>query len=251
MTVRGSRCAPPAPLTWLALLALVVGTGCPPTRTDAEREALVLFPLRDDFPPPAALPGAPFDATLDDGAASTVVVQTFRGTAGHDHMVQLVTFDGRFAVRPGGAGPACTASLDAAVDDLVVDDDALRERAGFEPVSAGDRDMIREHMLAEGQLDVARFPRVTLRTTGCRALSGLSSAGYAQFEVDGVLQVHGQDHAVTVPVEVAVAGDRFAARAKFAAAHADFGLEPYRLLVYENLAPLSFALDVRGRVTAP
>lgn len=197
-----------------------------------------------ELPLPEGLPRASAEAARLEivPEESLVAVVTHRGgVAGglaHDHLVAATNYAANLTFDPATPLEA-EFEVDFFVEDLLVDDPALRRRwsprlaeAGvldepFGSLSEGDRTRVRREMLEEGQLDAEEHPTVTARLTGVERAD--TTLGAVPF-----------DHRVTV--EMTVRG--ITARAPVAARYEEddrgvtieavgefrfraFGIEPY------------------------
>jgi polyisoprenoid-binding protein YceI len=164
-----------------------------------------------------------------DPSRSSLVVQIFRdGLAaklGHDHVVQATTFSGRVTYDP--ATPALSsiaAQADAAT--LKVDDAGTRRKFGLEgQPSAADVAEIDKSMKAEGQLDAARFPRISFTSTA------IAAEAPERYLVTGQLTIRGVTRDVRFPARAGMDGNVFRATATLTFMQSAFGYKPYRALL--------------------
>jgi polyisoprenoid-binding protein YceI len=161
-----------------------------------------------------------------DPARSSLVLQVFRdGVAarlGHDHVVEARQFSGTITHDP--ATPAAS-SIDVAVEvgSLVADDPATRRQHGLAgELSARDVADIDKAMKSEEQLDAARFPAITFRS------SAITPQADGQYLVTGTLTIRGVANQYTFPAQVGRIGEDLRGRARLAFKQSSFGYRPYR-----------------------
>jgi polyisoprenoid-binding protein YceI len=174
-----------------------------------------------------------------------VVVRAERGglfgALAHDHVVVATRFTGTVTWDPDNVA-ACDVRIQVPVDGLSVDPGAARTWVGLEgTTSDSDKATIKENLSGDRQLDRARFPTITYRSTSCAPAEGGA-------RVTGVMTVHGVERSVTLPMRITANDASFVASGSFDATHADFGMTPFRALAgaIRNEERLSFVVDVRG-----
>jgi polyisoprenoid-binding protein YceI len=197
--------------------------------------ALLLIPLS------AAAAPATYDLS---GGEVAVMVKYDRSTLmkGHDHILTSARFTGRATLDLDDPA-SCDVRIDLPVESLEVDPGDARARYGLDgSTSDSDRSSIKKNALSSGQLDVAKHPTITFRSTSC------ARAG-DKLEVVGDLTIRGQAHRVTVRLDASATEPGFKAKGRFTATHTDFGFKPYSALLgaLRNDEELTFFLDVRGK----
>jgi hypothetical protein len=227
--------------------------------------ALVLGGCFETVKPPPEAPASPSPAALDDysaadyaggghvyvldAAASQVRIYAYRGgraaRAGHNHVLSVPAFTG-YAFLPAQDYSQARFNLQFRLDQLVLDDPQARKDAGGAFAGELDADSIqgtRQHMLGERNLDAARYPLVTLRST---AVAGEPPRLVATVEVN----LHGVSRELLVPLELSVDGDTLEASGAFALRQTDFGAQPYSvlggLIAVED--PVSIQFHLVGKV---
>lgn len=202
------------------------------------------------------VPAAPEPAVVEatgprtftlDPAASWIYVLIFNDwerwtpVTGHDHGVKATTFDGTVVWDVDDASK-CAVTIRFPVSALEIDPPGMRERARLPAdgaVGDGAKATATGNMRGKSQLDTDVFPEISFRSTSCSGTTGT-------VQVSGTLTVHGVGKAVTVPMQVEVTDDRFAAKGSFTLTHADFGMKPftYGPGTPRNLEKLEFHVDV-------
>lgn len=184
--------------------------------------------------------------TLDEGQSYLFVelrpASGLLSKVSHRHVVRASGWTG--TVRWDPANPVgCSVEIEIPVSQLVVDEPKMRQRLGYEErISDGDRDRVRENMLAEDQLFGKKHQKIRFSATKCeRKAEGIV--------VTGDLEIRGVKKQISVPMKVDFNGDRFRAQGKFTLKHSDFGFEPYStaLGAISNDEALRFQVRVIGR----
>ena len=120
-----------------------------------------------------------------DASKSTLTVRVFKAglfsALGHDHQIQAPIQQGSFRMDPPSV-------------DLVVD--ARQLRVADSDISDKDRVQVQETMLGPKVLDADKFPDIRFHAAEVRP------AGADRWLLPGDLTLHGQQHPVTVNVEL-------------------------------------------------
>ena len=126
---------------------------------------------------------------------------------------------------------------------LVPDEDAVRKRAGLEPLSANDQARIAETMRGPGQLEVEQHPALHFESTAVKSL------GPGKLQVTGRLSLHGVTREVTLPVTLTVRDGVLESEGRLTIRHSDFGITPYSAVLgaLKNLDPIDLELKLVGR----
>jgi hypothetical protein len=201
--------------------------------------------VRETAPPPAMPPDFPRAfyeeeaargrAVLRvDPAASLVVLTVRRGGSlarlGHDHVVASHTMQGYVA--PGAA----RADLYIALDDLTVDEPALRAEAGLDTQpSASDIEGTRANM-RDKVLETGRYPFALVRAT--------STGDKLKVEIT----LHGTTRSFEVPAKVEKQRDGLAVQGALAIKQSDFGITPFSIL--GGAVAVQDRIELRFRVLA-
>ena len=202
-------------------------------------------PQATEEPPPE--PAGPVTYTLDAGRSRLVVLidkdpDTMGAGLSHDHVVQAKGWRGTVTWDEADLA-ACRIQFSLPVAKLDPDSPSLRKAYGLEgELSSGQRQDVKDNMLAKDQLDAGRFPDITFQSTGCSGAADKPT-------VKGTLTIHGTGKAISVPMTVAVEGDTFSATGSFTAKHTDFGMEPFSAMFgqLKNKNALRFRIKVQGR----
>lgn len=182
-----------------------------------------------------------------DPSRSSLVLQVFKdGLAarlGHDHVVRAGQFSG--AIRYDAGDPdASSIQVEVVTAALVADDQSTRRRFGLTgELAATDAAEIDRAMKSERQLDVARFPSITFRSTAVRKQAA------ERLLVRGQLAIRGVTAEVEFPAVVAVEGERLRGRAQLTFKQSTFGYQPYRALLgaIKNKDEVRLHVDLVGK----
>ncbi|MDP6933329.1 MAG: YceI family protein [Myxococcota bacterium] len=162
----------------------------------------------------------------------------------HDHVMRAADWTGSVTYDVDSPN-ACDAEFSVPVEDLVVDEDAMREYVGYgDTISSSDRDEIRENMLASDQLDSERYSTITLRATDCTSATGNSGT----LTVSADMKLRGESTSMSIPLEYDLQGENLYISGEMNFTHADFGFEPYSALggLVKNGEDLRITLDLVG-----
>jgi hypothetical protein len=149
----------------------------------------------------------------------------FRGGAmarlGHNHVIASHQLAGPVYVTADPLGTRFDISFP--VDELTVDEPALREAAGpdFPPgVPETARQSTRNNMLSPALLDAAQYPTVRLRATDVRMLGDA-------YDVGVEVTLKGSTYALRVPVVVQHRDGAIVASGEFPLSQTQLGLKPF------------------------
>lgn len=81
----------------------------------------------------------------------------------------------------------------------------------------------RDHKMHKDVLESARFPTITFRPD--RVEGKVAEGGASSAQVHGIFNLHGSDHELTIPVEVKLERDHWAASAHFTVPYEKWGLK--------------------------
>lgn len=219
----------------LALVALLLSACAPQVREaqppEAPPRAPPGFPLA--FYEQAAAQGKP--VLRIDPASSIVVLTVRRGGSlarfGHDHVVASHDLQGYAAPEAG------LADLYVALDNLKVDEPALRAEAGLdtqpsEPDIEGTRTNMRDKVL-----ETSRYPFALIHATR-------ADAGHLKVEIT----LHGTKRSFDVPAKIEKQDDALAVEGAFAIKQSDFGITPFSIL--GGAVQVQDVVEVRFRISA-
>lgn len=219
--------------------ALLPAACAPPERGDAGAQQSVVDAFR-----------VPEDAThVIDAAASALHIFVFRGglaaRAGHNHVLSAPELEG-FAVLPGEDVQDARFALHLRLDELQIDDPALRAQAGGAfggARSAADIEGTRRNMLGPRGLDAAHDPEVLVRS---RAIAGDWPVLVATSEII----LHGRAVVVDIPLQVERLGTTLRVTGETALRQSDFGVQPFSvlggLLAVQDALVVRFDLQLRA-----
>ena len=124
-----------------------------------------------------------------------------------------------------------------------VDEDAMRELVGYsDTISQYDRETIKEHMLADNQLNAAQNPTISFVSTDCQ----LSHERI--LTVTGDMSIRNEVRTWDVDIEFTVQSDALYMSSTIDFTHSDFGIEPYSAFfgAVRNAEPLKITFDMVG-----
>jgi len=164
--------------------------------------------------------------TLDD-QESLLYVQVFKDEStfgsglAHNHVMRATEWDGAISFSEADLS-ACYFDFIVPVLNLQVDEDAMRSYVGYgDTISTGDRSQIREHMLADNQLDSSNHPYITFISTECAYDNDTT------LRVTGEMTLVGTTKSVDLVMDFVVDGDRIYTSGRFDFTHSDFNMTPY------------------------
>lgn len=164
-----------------------------------------------------------------DPSQSTVRIYVFRGgraaAAGHNHVLSAPRFVGFFYLPATGAANG-RFDLAFRLDQLEIDNPKYRSALGSDFASILSPEAIkgaREHMLGVNNLQADQFPFVRVHS--------LQITGEApKFAAKVQIEMHGQQHAMWIPLTVEGLPERLAVAGTFVLRQTDFGVQPYSVL---------------------
>jgi polyisoprenoid-binding protein YceI len=183
-----------------------------------------------------------------EATRSEVYAQVFKDTTtlaaglSHDHVVVATGWTGSVFWDLANP-PACVVSMDIPVSGLDNDDPAWRKRMNFNSeLSEGQRAEVKEHMVGAGQLDAARFGKMSFRSTGCVADGD-------RVQVSGKISIHGVEKAVSLPMKITTTEGEFNASGVLTMLHTDYGMSPFSAMggALKNRNDIRLVVKVRGK----
>ncbi|MFZ4874641.1 YceI family protein [Janthinobacterium sp. Mn2066] len=206
-----------------ALLACVCAllAACTPLSPPAASTAPVPAPVPVPVPVPAQ-PSLPHGARVLHIAPqeSLLTITVRRGgplaRLGHDHVIASHTLQGTVAPALGRA------EFQFRLDELSVDEEGLRQKAGLTTTPSADAIAGTRHNMLVRVLDAERYPwvHIAARRTGDGTL------------LEAEITLHGVTRTVQVPTEIVEAADggRLQASGKLLLKQSDFGITPFAIL---------------------
>lgn len=198
------------------LTAIALLPACAPQPPETEKRAPLQAPAEfpQSFYDQAAARGEPVYRV--DPKQSVVVIEVRRGGSlarlGHDHVVAAHNLVGFVAPQTGRA------DLYVALDELSVDEPALRKAAGFDTQpSESDIAGTRANML-DKVLETQKFPH---------ALIGIS---LSKGQLAIAMTLHGTTRTIEVPARLVVNDSRVGVTGRLAFNQSDFGITPFSIL---------------------
>ena len=223
-----------APISRMARLCRTLGLGV----------LLVAMPVQADD-------GSETAPEAKVNTASLFYVQVYRDKgrllsgAAHDHVVRAEDF--KAVLRFSPAEPrTCEFQLSAPVHSLAVDEPEMRKRVGYEGVlDPDDRKEVKEHMLADDQLDAKRHKTIDVIARNCRPAKAPDT-----YSVDLALTVRGKTKRLSKDVVIKVEAGSVSTRGSLRLRHADFGMEPYSAFLgaVKNAEELDFVWALRAKL---
>jgi len=160
----------------------------------------------------------------------------------HDHVMRATNWSGFVTYNLSDINE-CAMEFSLPVQDLQVDEDAMRELVGYgDTISQGDRDQIREHMLADNQLNAQQFPSISFESTGCQLLDENT------LRVSGDMSIVNEVRSWDVDIDFTAQTNAFYMSSVIDFTHSDFGIEPYSAFfgAVRNAEPLKITFDMVG-----
>ncbi len=186
----------------------------------------------EDTPPVAAAPAAAAPDVVAqgvrtyaiDGKKSVLAVQVFKAGAAaalaHDHVIHATAMSGSITV--DAANPSLAkVEVTVPTKSLVNDDPKVRKQYGVvTDISDDDKATVLEHMQAEGQLDIAKFPTITFVSTSATGSGN-------KLTLNGRLTLHGVTKDISLPIEATIKGNTIDGKGSVKLNTSDFGIQPY------------------------
>ena len=151
----------------------------------------------------------------------------------------------RFGDLQRGRSRQCALSFSVPVDDLIADEDAMREYVGLEgTISSSDRSTIKEHMLSSEQLDSSRYKEIEFNSSTCSSASGSNGS----VVVVGSMKLRGQSEQISVTLNVDLRGGQLYISGELDITATQFGFEPYSAYAgaVRNMDEMTIVLDLVG-----
>jgi polyisoprenoid-binding protein YceI len=165
-----------------------------------------------------------------DSQTSDVRLLVYRdgvlSTFGHNHVVSLKDFTGTIHLQPKLA--RSRVELEIRVDQLIVDDPAIRRQEGQDFANEPSKDDIaatRTNMLSKALLNARQFPAIKVTGTSGPVDDKNSAI------IDLSVQFVGQEIKLTLPATLKLTGDQLEASGAVELSHKQLGLEPFSALL--------------------
>ena len=175
----------------------------------------------------AASQAEPVTYRIDPDQSEVVAITRPSGMGAglsHHHVIEAKGLEGQIVHDPA-APEKSLVEISAPTGKLVNDDPAALKRHGLEAkLSADDRKKVGDTIQSADQLDGAKFPKLTFKSTAVHALPG------GKLEVVGQLSIRGVSKEVKLPVTVTTAGGALRGEGKLGITHTQFGFKPVSLL---------------------
>jgi polyisoprenoid-binding protein YceI len=175
----------------------------------------------------AAAQAEPMTYRIDPDQSEVVAITRPSGMGAglsHHHVIEAKGLEGQIVHDPA-APEKSSVEISAPTGRLVNDDPAALKRHGLEAkLSADDRKKVGDTIQSAEQLDGAKFPKLTFKSTAVRALPG------GKLELVGQLSIRGVSKEVKLPVTISTAGGALRGEGKLAITHTQFGFKPVSLL---------------------
>ena len=110
-------------------------------------------------------------------------------------------------------------------------------------------DSIRDHRMKDSVLEAEKFPEITF---SARHIEGhLDRGGIFQAKLEGVLKLHGAEHALTIDTHGTLIDDNLVATAHFSIPYVQWGLKDPSVLFLTVAKQVDIDIATAGRVTWP
>ena len=160
----------------------------------------------------------------------------------HDHVMRATNWSGFVSYNPANIDE-CTMQFSLPVHDLQVDEDAMRELVGYgNTISQPDRETIREHMLANNQLNASEYPSISFTSSECQLLDEET------LKVIGDMTIKNEVRTWDIDVRFTAQSNALYISSIIDFTHSDFGIEPYSAFfgAVRNAEPLKITFDMVG-----
>ncbi len=236
------------------LVVAFIAAGCARlTPQPSSGPVAVTVPVQTSAPAPRATASAQQIWRIDR-QRSLIAITVHRGGAlarlGHDHVVASRDIEGTAMQQEDGAGQAGSsragsgrADLHFRLDQLTVDEPALRKEAGFDTQPGPDAITgTRTNMLTR-VLEAERFPLVAIHAswpTGTAEHDGMTG-----IRLD--IALHGVTRTVDTKARIAKSGDTISVEGSLRLNQSDFGIVPFSVM--GGALAVKDGLDLRFEIT--
>ena len=161
----------------------------------------------------------------------------------HNHVIRATNWTGSARYNKEDID-VCALEFSLDVDDLSVDEDAMREYVGYDDtISTNDRETIKGHMLSEGQLNGEAHSSITFESSKCEIRND------EQVTVTGTMFIAGSSKTMAVDMNLSQRNNKLYLSGAIDFTHADFNITPYSFLgLVSNREELKITFDMLGRI---
>ncbi|MBJ93923.1 MAG: hypothetical protein CMP23_05535 [Rickettsiales bacterium] len=197
-------------------------------------------------------PTSPVSYTITD-ADSLLYVQVFKDTSSwlsslaHDHVMRATNWTGSFQYDPADLS-SCNFNISIDVDQLVVDEDAMRSYVGYgDTINSNDRNTIRNNMLDEGQLNADSYSQIRVISTSCGSGSGAGTSN-GNLPVTAQMTLRGVTKSKSMNLDLTLQNGEAYMQGSFNLTATEFGFSPYQFLGggVRNLDTMTISFDMVG-----
>ena len=178
---------------------------------------------------------------------SLLYVQIFKDASAwgsglsHDHVMRAANFTGNVQYNVDDIS-ACTFDFSVPVEDLRVDETAMRQYVGYsDSINEADRATIRDHMLSTTQLNSSSFTEITFASTSCEIDT-------ETLIITGDMTLRGTTRTLSFDLDFDASNEEFFMLGSINFNHSDFNIEPYSAFggFVKNSQPISISFDMVG-----
>ena len=204
----------------------------------------------DDDATPEPTVAVNYTMTDDD---SLLYVQVFKDTStfgqalAHNHVMRASNWTGYFDYDPADLS-SCSLEVSINVNNLLVDEDAMRDFVGYgDTINNGDRNTIRQNMLASDQLDANNHSTISVVSTSCGAGSGVGTTD-GVLEVAAEMELRGVTQNKTIDLDLTIQNGEAYMQGSFDLTATEFGFSPYSAFggAFKNLDQMTISFDMVG-----
>jgi len=161
----------------------------------------------------------------------------------HDHVVRADDWTGIIAYNADDISE-CEFDFSVPVAKLKVDEDAMRQHVGYDDtIKTSDRSQIREHMLADNQLNADGYSEITFSSTGCE------KSGSDSLSITGEMFIAGTSRNISLDVDFSIRNGKAYVSGEYNFTHSDYNIEPYTAFFGQvrNGEDLRITFDMAGQ----
>ena len=187
------------------------------------------------------------DFSFDD-SESLLFVQVWKDESSlaagmaHNHVIRATNWTGSARYNEADMD-VCSFAFSLDVEDLSVDEDAMREYVGYEDtISTNDRATIKGHMLGDDQLNANSYSSITFESSKCETLNDEEVA------ITGSMFIAGSSKTMVVNMNLNERNNKLYLSGVIDFTHSDFNITPYSFLgLVSNREELRITFDMLGR----